>query len=72
MKIFNFGKDKNKKTKKNIFKIIFPIDYLIILRGKLYYISNEVLCYSEVNNKIGINLSLKYIQNLFMIIKPFF
>ena len=32
LKIFiniNFGKDKNKKTKKNIFKIIFPIDYLI-------------------------------------------
>ena len=69
----NFGKDKKKeKNKNNIFKNIFPIDYIIILRGKLYYISDEVLCYSEVNNKIGINLSLKYIQNSLMIIKLFF
>ena len=56
----NFGKDKNKeKNKNNMFKNIFPIDYLMILRGKLYYITDEVLCYSEVNNKIGIDLSLK-------------
>ena len=69
----NFGKDKKKeKNKNNIFKYISPIDYIIILRGKLYYISDEVLCYSEVNNKNGINLSLKYIQNSLMIIKLFF
>ena len=61
---------KIRKKTNNIFKNIFPIDYLIILREKLYYISDEVLC-SEVNNKIWINLSLKYIQNLLMIIKHF-
>ena len=69
----NFGKDRKKEeNKNNIFKYISPIDYIIILRGKLYYISDEVLSYSKENNKNGIDLSLKYIQNLLMIIKLFF
>ena len=68
----NFGKDRKKEeNKNNIFKYISPIDYIIILRGKLYYISDEVLSYSKENNKNGIDLSLKYIQNLLMIIKHF-
>ena len=66
---YNFG---NESEKQSMFKNLSPSDYLIILRGKLYYVTDEVLCFSYENDNIGIDLSLKYIENLLMIIKLFF
>ena len=43
---YNFG---NESEKQSMFKNLSPSDYLIILRGKLYYVTDEVLCFSYEN-----------------------
>ena len=64
---FNFGKNPNSS-----FDSIVPYDYINILRGKLFYLSDEVLCTSRINNGIGIDLSLQFIEILLKIIKIFY
>ena len=64
---FNFGKNLNSS-----FNEFMPYDYINILRGKLFYLSDEILCSSRINNGIGIDLSLKFIEILLNIIKLFY
>ena len=65
---FNFGKNPN-ITKFNNFT---PYKYINLLRGKLFYVTDEVFCYSKENNKVGIDLSIKFIEILLTIIKNFY
>ena len=65
---YDFGKNQNI----NQFKNYTPYQYLIFLRGRLFYITDEILCYSKENNKVGIDYSLKFIEILLTIIKNFY
>ena len=67
---FNFGRGPEKDSKD--FVNFTPYDYLNILRGKLFYLSDEVLCYSKQNETIGINLSLQFIKIILKIIQLFY
>ena len=65
---FNFGKNTNFPK----FNNFTPYKYITFLRGQLFYITDEFFCYSKENNKVGIDLSLKFIEIILSIIKNFY